>query len=76
MSKKTKMVEVYRASGEAEANIVKGLLDSNGIYSFLRSNAAPSIHVFTIDGMGEVRVLVEASQADEARRLIDGATHA
>ena len=70
------MVEVYRARGEAEALIIKGLLDSNGIPCFLKSNAAPSVHVFTIDGMGEVGVMVRESRAEEARRLIRGEGHA
>ncbi len=67
-----KMVEVYRAAGEVEAQIIKGLLESNGIYCLLKSNAAPSVHVFAIDGMGEVRVMVKESLAERARRLIVG----
>ncbi len=70
MSKHEKLVRVYRAAGEAEALIIKGLLESNGIPSLLQSNAAPSVHVFAIDGMGEVRVMVKESMAEEARRLI------
>ncbi len=66
------MVEVYRARGEAEALIIKGLLDSNGIPCFLKSNAAPSVHVFTIDGMGEVGVMVRESRVEEAKKLIRG----
>jgi len=62
-----KMAEVYRAAGEAEAQIIKGLLDSNGIDCLLKSNAAPSVHVFAIDGMGEVRVMVRESMAEAAR---------
>ncbi len=64
------MVEVYRAMGEAEALIIKGLLESNGMPCLLQSNAAPSVHMFTIDGLGEVRVMVEESRAEEAKRLI------
>ncbi len=66
------MVEVYRAIGEAEAQIIKGLLESNGIRCLLKSNAAPSVHVFAIDGMGEVKVMVEESMAETARGLIVG----
>ena len=66
------MVEVYRATGEAEAQIIRGLLESNGIHCLLKSNAAPSVHVFAIDGMGEVRVMVGDSVAEKARRLIVG----
>lgn len=72
MNKKGKLVEVYRARGEAEACIIKGLLESNGIQSILMSHAAPSVHVFTVDGMGEVRVMVDESMAEEARNLIRG----
>ena len=72
MSKYAKVVEVYRAAGEAEAHIIKGLLESNGIPCFLKSHAAPSVHAFTIDGMGEVKVMVRGSAAKEARRLIVG----
>jgi len=67
-----KMAEVYRAAGEAEAQIIKGLLDSNGIDCLLKSNAAPSVHVFAIDGMGEVKVMVRESMAETARGLIRG----
>jgi hypothetical protein len=65
-------VEVYRASGEAEAQIIKGLLESRGIHCLLRSLAAPSVHAFTVDGMGLVRVMVLASDAEEARELVRG----
>jgi hypothetical protein len=71
-----RLIEVYRANGEAEANIIKGLLESNGIPCILRSSAAPSVHVFAIDGMGEVRVMVGESVADEAKELIRGDANA
>ena len=67
------LVEVYRARGEAEAQVIKGLLESYDISCLLQSNAAPSVHMFTVDGMGEVRVMVRKSMADEARELIGGA---
>ena len=64
------MVEVYRATGEAEAQIIKGLLETNGVPCILRSNAAPSVHVFTVDGMGEFKVMVRETMVDKARSLI------
>jgi len=70
MGKQMKLVEVYRAVGEAEALIIKSLLESNGIPCLLKSHAAPSVHVFTVDGMGEVKVMVSESKAEEARGLI------
>jgi hypothetical protein len=60
------MIEVYRAAGEAEASIIKGLLEANGIPCVLRYNTVPSV----FDSIGEVRVMVSDSIADEARKLI------
>jgi hypothetical protein len=67
-----KMVAVYRATGEAEALVIKGMLESHGIPSLLKSHASPSVHMFTVDGMGEVRVMVWAEMAGKARELIEG----
>ncbi|MEA1958499.1 MAG: DUF2007 domain-containing protein [Chloroflexota bacterium] len=66
-----RLVDVYRALGEAEAQIIKGKLESNGIPCMLRSDAALSVHVFTVNGMGEVRVAVFESMAEEALRLLE-----
>ena len=66
------MTEVYRAAGEVEAQIIKGLLENYGIPCLLKSNAAPSVHVLTINGMGEVKVVVWESMAEKARELIGG----
>jgi hypothetical protein len=53
-----------------EAQVIKSLLASFNIASILKSNAAPSVHVLTVDGMSEVRVMVLESVAAEARTLI------
>jgi len=65
------MVEVYRAAGEAEAQVIKNLLESYGIPCLLKSEAAPSVHTFAVDGMGEVRIMVWENMAEEAKRLIE-----
>ncbi len=76
MSKHKKMVEVYRAAGEAEARIIQGLLENYGVPCLLKSNAAPSVHVLTVNGMGEVKVMVWGSTATKARELIKGEDYA
>ena len=75
MSKNEKMVEVYKAPNEMEAQVIKGLLESYEIPCFLKSHAAPSVHMFTVDGMGEVKVMVLDSMADKAKKLIMGDNH-
>ncbi len=70
MKNNEKTVEVYHARNQMEAQVIKGLLESFDIPSVLQSNAAPSVHMFTMDGMGEVSVMVLASMVAKARELI------
>jgi hypothetical protein len=75
LNKSEKLVEVYKAQNHMEAQVIKGLLESFNIPCFLKSNAAPSVHLFTVDGMSEVKVMVVASRADDARELIVSENH-
>ena len=70
MSNNEKMVEVYIAPNAMEAQVIKSLLESFDIPCFLKSNAAPSVHVLTMDGMGEVKIMVLESLAERAKELI------
>ena len=74
--KREKLVEIYRASGEAEAQFIKSLLEDNGVPCLLKSHAAPSVHVIAVDGMAETRVMVWESMAGKARQLIEGKDYA
>jgi hypothetical protein len=65
------MVEVYHARNGMEAQVIKSLLESYDIPCFLKSNAAPSVHTFTMDGMGEVKIMVLESLAEQAKELIN-----
>jgi hypothetical protein len=67
-----KLAQVYKAHGEAEAQIIKAKLESNGIPALLKSQAAPSVHAFVVDGLGEYRVMVPEALAEEARKLHEG----
>jgi hypothetical protein len=75
LKNKEKMVEVYKAPNEMEAQVIKGLLESYGIPCFLKSNAAPSVHLFTVNGMGEVEIMVLESMVGDARNLILSDSH-
>ena len=72
MSNSEKLTEVYLAANEMEAQVIKSLLESYGIPCFLKSHAAPSVHVFTVNGMGEVKIMVRESMTEKARELIEG----
>jgi hypothetical protein len=75
LSKGEELVEVYKARNAMEAQVIRSLLEGFEIPCFLKSNAAPSVHMFTMDGMAEVRVMVLASLADAARELIVSENH-
>jgi hypothetical protein len=75
LSKPDSLVEVYHAANEMEAQVIKSLLAGFDIPCILKSNAAPSVHMFTMDGMAEVRVMVPASLAKAAKELIVSEDH-
>jgi Putative prokaryotic signal transducing protein len=63
------LAELHRCD-RAEAVVVKSLLESEGIPTFLRSRVAHSVHPFTVGSQGEVVVMVPLSEADRARVLL------
>ena len=66
------LVVIFRTQSDAEASIVRGLLETHGIRALLSSDVPHSVFPLTIDGLGEVRLVVRADEADEARRVIHG----
>ena len=64
----TDLVEIFDTHQESEALVVRGLLESAGIPALLSSLDAPQE---VLPGVGGVIIRVQASQAEEARRLIE-----
>ena len=63
-------VELTRARDQAEALVVRSLLEAHGIRVLLRTHVAPSVHPFTVGDQGEVRILVPRLALAESRRLL------
>ena len=63
-------VEVCRCYGQMRASVVKSKLDDAGIPAMLSYESIGRIMGLTVDGIGEVRVLVPAEYAEEARKLL------
>jgi len=61
---------VYRASGMTNANIVVGRLETEGIPTRLKYEAVGAIYAITIDGLGEVKVMVPESLRDKAHEVL------
>ena len=71
MNPKDKLVKVYTAQGEMDAQVIRGLLEACGIRSIMVGNAALSMQPFVMDGMGRIDIMVDIAQADEARKIIE-----
>lgn len=70
MPEDTRLITVYVASGQIEAEIVKGRLESEGIPAMLRYEAAGLIYGLTIDGLGQVEIQVPSPLAQHAREIL------
>jgi len=65
-----KWVKVYRAHGLAEAYIVKGLLEASGIECKLKYETIGMLLGISLNGLGEVEILVPEDSKDEASDII------
>ena len=63
-------VEVRRCRDQAEALVVRSLLESEGIRVVLRSNLAQSVHPFSVGDQGEIIVLAPEQDAPRARTIL------
>ncbi|MGE5139035.1 MAG: putative signal transducing protein, partial [Rudaea sp.] len=64
-----KLVVVYKAAGEMQAQIVKGRLTSEGIPAIFQNEALGTLG-FTVDGLGEFRILVPADREKDALAIL------
>ncbi len=64
-------VRVKRVQGMVEANIIKGLLEANGVPVRLKHETAAVLFGLTLNGLGEVEILVPENYRDYAKRIIE-----
>jgi hypothetical protein len=64
------LVTVHTASGLLPAQVIKTKLESAGIPALLDYESAGVVLGITVDGLGEVRVMVPEKLAEEAQALL------
>lgn len=69
MSADEQLVTVYIAT-YMEAQIIKGRLESEGIPVLLSYESAGLVYGITVDGLGEVKIMVPKHLAEEAREIL------
>ncbi len=67
----TKLVTVHTAFGQLEAYVIKGKLESAGIPVLLSYESAGLVLGLTVDGLGQVRIMVPEDRVVEARQMLD-----
>lgn len=65
------LVVIFRTSSGIEAGIVRSLLEAHGIISVVSSDVPQSIFPLSVDGLGDVRLAVHHTEAEEAERVIE-----
>src|SRR2546425_3919693 len=64
-------VVIFRTSSEIEASVVMALLESQGIRCIRASGNPQAILPMAVNALGEIRIAVHPSDADEATRVIE-----
>jgi hypothetical protein len=69
MSVSEQLVTV-RTANYLEAQIIKGRLETEGIPVLLSYESAGLIYGITVDGLGQVKIMVPRHLADEAKEIL------
>ena len=64
------LVSVYTSTGPLAAEVVKGRLETAGIPAMLKYESIGRTMGLTLDGLGEVQVMVQKEREQEARALL------
>ena len=66
-----KLVTIYKACGQPEAEIIRGRLSVEDIPAILKYESLGNVYGLTVDGLGQVEVQVPLSLAEKAREIIN-----
>lgn len=64
-------VEVYRANGQLEADMIRLMLEANGLHVVTRQESAGAVYGLTIGPMGEVPIYVLENEEADAAALLE-----
>jgi len=73
MDKMPGEVEILRTEGGVNADTIVAALRGNGIPARAHQEAIGRVYALTVDGLGEVSILVPAEYAEHAREVLAAA---
>lgn len=65
------LVVIFRTHSDVEASVVRALLDAHGVRSLVTSAVTHAVFPLNVSELAEVRIAVNAADADDARQIID-----
>lgn len=65
-----KLVEVFTAYGELEAQVIRSKLEASGIRSIFQNEALGTLG-FTLNGLGEFHIMVTEQDEQAAREALE-----
>jgi len=68
--KRGKLIEIHKVWGPAEAEVIKSFLESHDISCILKGLVVQSVHPFSMDGLGEIKIFVAEKDAEMAQKLL------
>ena len=67
---KSDFVVIHTVQGEITAQVMKSHLESEGIPALLQYESVGVVYGLTINGLGEVKILVPQDLVEEVKRII------
>lgn len=64
-------VLVDKVQGQLQAELIRGLLEAQGITVWLNSQGAARAYAVTVGTLGAVEILVPSSAAEQAKQILD-----
>lgn len=61
---------VDEAAGELQAELIRSLLESFGLKTWISQEGAGRVHGLSVGRLGRAQILVPSSQADEAKNIL------
>jgi hypothetical protein len=62
---------VYTAHGQLDAEMIKALLEANGVQASLAGESIGSSYGIVLGPLGDIDIIVPTNQADTARTILD-----
>lgn len=68
---KINLKQLIILTDQVKAEMIKGVLKDKGIECILQSTASRSVHPFTVNGLAEIKIMVDEKELENARQILE-----